>query len=147
MQGGKSTIYWWTVVQVIDSSSHFDSESGENLRWSANVADRGKKFVFLPWKETDLLFSKDVPTCISTENVNLFKRGMLTLILMCFPHQERVTWWELVPLFCQYSSLTPSWILNWIQWNYCKSVCLLHLVTGAWCWKCMSTTQAVKLPL
>lgn len=77
VQGRKSTIYWWTVVQVIDSSSYFGSENGKmrhHWDWTANVADRGKKkkFVFLPWKETDVLSSKDAPTCISTESVNLF---------------------------------------------------------------------------
>lgn len=44
-----------------------------NDPWTANVADRGKKFVFLPWKETGVLSSKDAPTCISTENVHFCK--------------------------------------------------------------------------
>lgn len=76
VQGRKSTLYWWTVVRLIDSSSYFGSKSGkvpDCCNWTANVADRGKKkFVFLPWKETGILSSKDAPTCISTENANLF---------------------------------------------------------------------------
>ena len=36
---------------------------------------------------------------------------------------------------------------NRIQWNDYKSVCLLHLVTGAWCRKYRNTWQDVKLPL
>lgn len=40
-----------------------------------------------------------------------------------------------------------SQILNRIKLNHYKSVCLLHLVTGAWCWKYRNTLQDVKLPL
>lgn len=75
-RAGNQLYTFWTVVKVIDSSSYFGSENGKmrhHWDWTANVADGGKKkFVFLPWKETDILSSKDAPTCISTENVNLF---------------------------------------------------------------------------
>lgn len=75
-RAGNQLYTFWTVVKVIDSSSYFGSENGKmrhHWDWTANVADGGKKkFVFLPWKETDILSSKDAPTCISTENINLF---------------------------------------------------------------------------
>lgn len=38
--------------------------------WSANVADRGERFAFLPWEEADALSSKDAPTCVSAESVH-----------------------------------------------------------------------------
>lgn len=38
--------------------------------WTANVADRAKKNIdFLSSKKTDILSSKDAPTCILTYNV------------------------------------------------------------------------------
>lgn len=55
------------VVHVIDSSSYFGSGGGMAAGWDgpANVAERGEKFAFLPWKEAATpLSSKGAPTCI-----------------------------------------------------------------------------------
>lgn len=51
------------VVHVIDSSSYFGSGGGMMAGgWDgpANVAERGEKFAFLPWKEAATPFPQKV---------------------------------------------------------------------------------------
>lgn len=68
---GQEIDYQVTVVHVIDSSSYFGSTGEIAGGWdgSANVADRGEKFVFLLWKEAATPFPQKMLPPVSRLDV------------------------------------------------------------------------------